>query len=141
MPWEAPKTDWTPANGVGDDVLNRIEENIRVLHDGNEATSIPLLTPDVLGVIDPGANGHIFYVDCSSYNLRYIKSDERPAGNTIRLISYNGGSFQYGGGSPPTGDDKEIYGNGVGSGSVTWNTERMLTLTYDGSTAWHHDIT
>lgn len=32
MPWQAPKTDWSAADGVRDSDFNRIEENTRVLH-------------------------------------------------------------------------------------------------------------
>lgn len=32
MPWQAPKTNWTSADGVRDTDLNRIEENTRVLY-------------------------------------------------------------------------------------------------------------
>jgi len=134
---------WTEPVDVGVEavpttLLTAIADDLRCIHKGGGDSSITTIAVDVSNVLDIGTIDDTFLVS-GTEALSYISTTGRQLRNKINLIKKTSNSnINYGAGSTPS-NTAPIYGNGAGSGSVTWVAERLITLVYDG-TAWHHDI-
>lgn len=135
--WTQDSTDYGVVS-IPTTYFNQTKDNINVLHKGNGQTSLTTISADVSRQLDVGSTDQTFFVN-GSYNVAYISTANREPGNTIHLIKSGGlTNIAYNQGSVPAGYG-EIFGNGAGASTVTWNDERLVTLVYDG-TAWHHDM-
>lgn len=124
--------------GVPTTLLTAIADNLRCLHKGNGHTDLTEISVDGDGVLDIGLTDQTFKISGTN-TLKYITTTGRQLGNTINISKSTGeGSVSYGESSAPSGS-LPIYGNGLGTGSITWYPGRLLTLVYmeDG---WHHDM-
>lgn len=56
MAWQTPKVDWAPEDGVLNSDFNRIEGNIKDLHDRHNKIAPHIMTDDVLLYVSPSGN-------------------------------------------------------------------------------------
>lgn len=56
MAWQTPKVDWAPEDGVLDADFNRIEGNIKDLHDRHNKIAPHIMTEDIILYVSPAGN-------------------------------------------------------------------------------------
>ena len=56
MAWQTPKIDWSPEDGVRNDDFNRIEGNIKDIHDSHSKIASQIMTEDALLYVSPSGN-------------------------------------------------------------------------------------
>jgi hypothetical protein len=100
MAWSAPKTDWDTADGVTDTDLNRIEENVRILGQGNGRASIAeIASGDNLDINDTDDA----FLITGTNAIKFIKIGTRQPGDKIWLCFPTTASLHHDEGSPPSG--------------------------------------
>jgi hypothetical protein len=131
MNWTAPKTDWTPPDGVLDSDMNEIGENLVTLHGGNGQDSLTTVNPDVSTHLDINTTDETFIVDDNTYNVGLILSIGRLPGNKIIIINKSGDTLGYLHEATPSGDYKAIKtDSGIGYGQ---HNETATILVFDGT--------
>jgi microcystin-dependent protein len=143
MPWQTPKTDWTPADGVADSDLNRIEGNLATAT--SEPTADSLVKRDAAGRFKAADPAHPNDVATKGFAERIIAGGI-PAG-VIVMWSGNVENIPSGwalcNGQNGTPDLRDRFILGIGDeeqpGETGGNNE--LTLTVDHMPSHRHSFT
>lgn len=118
-------------------LLTNIADDLRCLHKGNGQTSLSSIAADGTYVLDIGDVEQTFVLDLdTSYNLHFITTTNRQAGNTIHLIATGTGSVSIfnNSSSPPAGSEAIlISGAGLGASSYSISSNSMWTFVYSGA--------
>ncbi len=129
MTWQTNKTDWTPDDPLNAVDMNRIEENIRVLGQGNGRSAIASIASATSLVIND--TDETFFVTGNT-DIFYIAKGTRQAGNRIQLIFLGAGTkLYYNVGSVPD-DDAAIFVYTEGAW-ITVAQYYTVNLIYDGT--------
>jgi hypothetical protein len=101
MAWQTNKTDWTPDDPLNAVDMNRIEENIRILGQGNGRAAIASIASATSLAINDA--DETFFVTGNA-DIYYIAKGTRQPGNRIQLI-FTGGTTKlyHNAGSVPDG--------------------------------------
>jgi hypothetical protein len=136
MTWATPKTNWATDDVIATTDLNRIEENERILRQGNGYSALQnIALSSGVTVTLPNSTDDVFTLTLSGTptGVSYISTTGRTAGNRVKLIvvgSIGGGIYlQLKAGSVPSNHAAIAY---FGGGQVVEDM-MVLEFIYDGT--------
>lgn len=135
MAWTTPKIDWTPLDGIIDDDLNEIGENLNVLHKGNGQTALAEIAS--ANNLDINETDDTFLITGTT-SVYFIKSTGRQPGNRIHLIKLDSGGavFHDNEADPGVGySPMALWPLTHSQGDLTLNPDQCFTFVYTG-TKW-----